>query len=144
MADEEKIITPRELLNAVTIEVASERHLDPAMIRDLLCRFHSIVDARAVIASRLFDRGIQPKRIARLMKLRPAQVLSYLRKVQKEGEIGHGNEQDRAARPPDPPLRHRRDRYRQNPPLKGVKIGRRYRVKFERRLTLCRRKRSER
>src|SRR6267378_935268 len=75
---------------------------------------------------------------------------------------------DRAARPPDPPLRHRRDRqrqlalqkprcrsrnprsprlrnpgqlrrgerYRQNPPLKGVKIGRRCGVKFERRLTL--------
>src|ERR1700728_4642756 len=74
---------------------------------------------------------------------------------------------DRAARPPDPPLRHRRDRqrqlalqkprrrsgsprsprlrnpgqlrrgerYRQNPSLKGVKIGRRYGVKFERRLT---------
>src|SRR5438105_2856872 len=74
---------------------------------------------------------------------------------------------DRTARPPDPPLRHRRDRqrqlalqkprrrsrsprsprlrnpgqlrrgerYRQNPPLKGVKIGRRYGVKFERRLT---------
>src|SRR6267378_161772 len=74
---------------------------------------------------------------------------------------------DRAARPPDPPLRHRRDRqrqlalqkprcrsrnprsprlrnpgqlrrgerYRQNPPLKGVKIGRRCGVKFERRLT---------
>src|SRR3984893_12750938 len=74
---------------------------------------------------------------------------------------------DRAARPPDPPLRHRRDRqrqlaiqkprrrshnprssrlrnpgqlrrderYRRNPPLKGVKIGRRYGVKFERRLT---------
>ena len=91
---DEPIVTPRALLHAVTIEVASERHLDPAMIRDLLCRFHSIVDARAVIASRLFDRGIQPKRIARLMKLRPAQVLSYLRKVQKEGEIGHGNEQD--------------------------------------------------
>src|ERR1700736_5094452 len=76
---------------------------------------------------------------------------------------------DRAARPPDSPLRHRRDRqrqlalqkprrrsrnprsshlrnpgqlrrderYRQNPPLKGVKIGRRYGVKFERRLTLA-------
>ena len=74
---------------------------------------------------------------------------------------------DRAARPPDSPLRHRRnrqrqlalqkprrrsrsprsprlrnpgqlrrgERYRQNPPLKGVKIGRRYGVKFERRLT---------
>src|ERR1700710_3064829 len=73
----------------------------------------------------------------------------------------------RAARPLDSPLRHRRDRqrqlaiqkprrrsrnprsprlrnpdqlrrgerYRQNPPLKGVKIGRRYGVKFERRLT---------
>src|SRR5438034_7480685 len=73
----------------------------------------------------------------------------------------------RAARPPAPPLRHRRDRqrqlalqkprrrsrsprsprlrnpdqlrrgerYPQNPPLKGVKIGRRYGVKFERRLT---------
>ena len=74
----------------------------------------------------------------------------------------------RAARSPDPPLRHRRDRqrqlalqeprrrsrtnprsrrlrnpdqlrrrerYRQNPPLKGVKIGRRYGVKFGRRLT---------
>src|SRR6266436_3004296 len=73
----------------------------------------------------------------------------------------------RAARPPDSPLRHRREwqrqlalqkprrrshsprsprlrnpgqlrrgeRYRQNPPLKGVKIGRRYGVKFERRLT---------
>src|SRR5450755_1880382 len=75
---------------------------------------------------------------------------------------------DRAARPPDSPLRHRGnrqrqlalqkprrrsrnprsprlrnpgqlrrgERYRQNPPLKGVKIGRRYGVKFERRLTL--------
>src|ERR1700685_3159929 len=75
---------------------------------------------------------------------------------------------DRAARPPDPPLRHRRDRqrqlalqkprrrsrgprsprprnpgqlrrgerYRQATPLKGVKIGRRYGVKFERRLTV--------
>src|ERR1700681_3524054 len=74
---------------------------------------------------------------------------------------------DRAARPPDSPLRHRGnrqrqlalqkprrrsrnprsprlrnpgqlrrgERYRQNPPLKGVKIGRRYGVKFERRLT---------
>src|SRR6187402_2565058 len=74
----------------------------------------------------------------------------------------------RAARPPDPPLRHRRDRqrqlalqkprrrsrsprsprlrnpgqlrraerYRQNPPFKGVKIGRRCGVKFERRLTV--------
>ncbi|MGY2937914.1 hypothetical protein ACVWZ6_007516 [Bradyrhizobium sp. GM6.1] len=73
----------------------------------------------------------------------------------------------RASRSPDPPLRHRRDRqrqlalqkprrrsrnprshrlrnpdqlrrcerYRQNPPLEGVKIGRRYGVKFERRLT---------
>src|SRR5215210_7570701 len=74
----------------------------------------------------------------------------------------------RAARSTDPPLRYRRDRkrqlalqeprrrsranphsprlrnpdqlrrgerYRQNPPLKGVKIGRRYGVKFERRLT---------
>src|SRR5664279_4126271 len=73
----------------------------------------------------------------------------------------------RAARPPDAPLRHRRnrqrqlalqkprrrsrsprsprlrnpgqlrrgERYRQNPPLKGVTIGRRYGVKFERRLT---------
>jgi hypothetical protein len=28
-----------------------------------------------------------------------------------------------------------RERYRQNPPPKGVKIGRRYGVKFERRLT---------
>src|SRR6202795_3358161 len=74
----------------------------------------------------------------------------------------------RAARPPDSPLRHRGnrqrqlalqkprrrsrntrsprpgtrgqlrrgDRYRQNPPLKGVKIGRRSGVKFERRLTM--------
>src|ERR1700733_736375 len=74
---------------------------------------------------------------------------------------------DRAARPPDSPLRHRRDRqrqlalqkprrrsrsprshrlrnpdqlrrrerYRQNPAPKGVKIGRRHGVKFERRLT---------
>src|SRR6267142_2785386 len=73
----------------------------------------------------------------------------------------------RAARPPDSPLRHRGnrqrqlalqkprrrsrnprsprlrnpgqlrrgERYRQNPPLKGVKIGRRCGVKFERRLT---------
>src|SRR6202789_3077640 len=73
----------------------------------------------------------------------------------------------RAARPPDSPLRHRRDRqrrlalqkprrrsrsprshrlrnpdqlrrrerYRQNPAPKGVKIGRRHGVKFERRLT---------
>src|ERR1700676_1352909 len=73
----------------------------------------------------------------------------------------------RAARPPDSPLRHRGNRQRQlalqkprrrshtprsprlrnpgqlrrgersrqNPPLKGVKIGRRYGVKFERRLT---------
>src|SRR6266403_1579735 len=74
----------------------------------------------------------------------------------------------RAARPPDSPLRHRGnrqrqlalqkprrrsrnprsprlrnpgqlrrgERYRQNPPLKGVKIGRRCGVKFERRLTI--------
>src|SRR5882757_6054340 len=74
---------------------------------------------------------------------------------------------NRAARPPYSPLRHRRDRqrqlalqkprrrsrnprssrlrnpgqlrraerYRQNPPLKGVKIGRRYGVKFASRLT---------
>src|ERR1700681_3849761 len=74
---------------------------------------------------------------------------------------------DRAARPPDPPLRHRRDRqrelalqkprrrsrsprshrlrnpdqlrrrerYRQNPSPKGVKIGRRSGAKIERRLT---------
>src|SRR5471032_3389505 len=74
---------------------------------------------------------------------------------------------DRAARPPDSPLRHRGnrqrqlalqkprrrsrnprsprlrnpgqlrrgERYRQNPPLKGVKIGRRYGVKFASRLT---------
>src|ERR1700693_3689317 len=74
---------------------------------------------------------------------------------------------ERAARPPDSPLRHRGnrqrqlalqkprrrsrnprsprlrnpgqlqrgERYRQNTPLKGVKIGRRYGVKFERRLT---------
>src|SRR3979490_690090 len=75
---------------------------------------------------------------------------------------------NRAARPPYSPLRHRRDRqrqlalqkprrrsrnprssrlrnpgqlrrderYRQDPSFKGVKIGRRYGVKFERRLTL--------
>jgi hypothetical protein len=91
---DEPIVTPRALLHAVTDEVARELHLDPALVRDPLCRFQSIMDARAVVAARLFDRGIQPKRIARLMKLRPAQVLSYLRKVQKEGEIGHGNEQD--------------------------------------------------
>jgi hypothetical protein len=92
--DEEKTITPRELLLAVTIEVARERYLSASMIRDTRCRIQSIVDARAEIASRLFDRGIQPKRIARLMKLRPPQVLSYLRKhlPHKEGE-DHG-EQD--------------------------------------------------
>src|SRR5258706_15165611 len=77
---------------------------------------------------------------------------------------------DRAARPSDSPLRHRGnrqrqlalqkprrrshnprsprlrnpgqlrrgERYRQTAPLKGVKIGRRYGVKFERRLTIRR------
>ena len=46
----------------------------------------------------------------------------------------------RSRSPRSPRLRNpgqlrRGERYRQNPPLKGVKIGRRYGVKFERRLT---------
>src|SRR5712691_5861671 len=46
----------------------------------------------------------------------------------------------RSHSPRSPRLRNpgqlrRGERYRQNPPLKGVKIGRRYGVKFERRLT---------
>jgi hypothetical protein len=102
--DEEKAITPREVLKAVTIEVARERHLSLAIIRDTHCRFESIVDARAEIASRLFDRGMQPKKIARLMKLRPVQVLSYLRKnlPHKQGEDHDeqdGTEGSSAARP---------------------------------------------
>src|SRR5882672_1462090 len=41
----------------------------------------------------------------------------------------------RSLRLRNPDQLRRRERYRQNPPLKGVKIGRRYGVKFERRLT---------
>src|ERR1700710_1369152 len=46
----------------------------------------------------------------------------------------------RSSSPRSPRLRNpgqlrRSERYRQNPPLKGVKIGRRYGVKFERQLT---------
>ena len=90
-----------------------------------------------------------------------------------------GDRQDdhRAARSADPPLRHRRDRqrqlalqeprrrspdnprsrrlrnpdqlrrrerYRQNPPIKGVQFGRRYGVRFQRRLTTQHRLRTAR
>ena len=52
----------------------------------------------------------------------------------KSRDDDHDN--PRSPRLRNPGQLRRGERYRQNPPLKGVKIGRRYGVKFERRLTL--------
>ena len=56
--------------------------------------------------------------------------------LQKPSRRSHDNPRSRRLRNPDQ-LR-RRERYRPNTSLKGVKIGRRYGVKFERRLTVNR------
>ena len=98
--DDEPTLTPRGQLRGVIADVAREQRLDPELIYEGHARLPGVQFARAVVAARLFDRGIPPKRIARLMKQREKTVLDYLRKVPPRSEItseggsDHGNEQD--------------------------------------------------
>ena len=97
--DDVPTLTPRALLNAVIAEVASERRVDPELIKGR-SNIPRIVRARALVAKRLLARIADARlfdepeqRVADMMHVSLGTVQLYLgRRARSDSKVSHHKE----------------------------------------------------